>query len=119
MKSGSGKNKPGLEALGGLVYSTNPNFNPHGEDEEQETPQAGHQKLYVELVRLKGNKLLTVVTGFKGREDDLQQLGKALKSRCGTGGNVKDGEILIQGDMVKKVMEHLQKEGYTVKRKGG
>lgn len=104
-----------------VVYSTNPNFNYDYEQEEhQETLPANQQLLYVSIDRKqRGGKEVTLVEGFIGSDDDLKELGKLLKSKCGVGGTAKDGEIIVQGSFREKVMELLQKEGYKVKRKGG
>lgn len=104
-----------------VVYSTNPDFNyQFSEDEEQETLPAAQQLLYVSLDRKqRGGKEVTLVEGFVGSGDDLKELGKLLKSKCGVGGSAKDGEIIVQGSFRDKVMEILVKEGYKVKRKGG
>lgn len=104
-----------------IVYSTNPNFNFEYEEEESvETLANGHQKLYVSLDRKqRGGKEVTLVEGFVGSEEDLKDLGKLLKSKCGVGGTVKDNEILIQGNFRDKVFDLLVKEGYQVKKKGG
>ena len=104
-----------------IVYSTNPNFSYDQEEEtEQETLAANLQTLYVSIdKKQRAGKEVTLVEGFIGSDDDLKELGKLLKSKCGVGGTAKDGEIIVQGNFRDKVMELLQKEGYKVKRKGG
>jgi len=104
-----------------VVYSTNPDFEFEEEAfEEEETLPNQQQNLKVLLDRKKRKgKEVTLVTGFVGTEDDLKQLGKTLKQKCGVGGAVKDGEILIQGNMAQKVLDYLSKEGYKAKRSGG
>ena len=103
-----------------VVYSTNPDFKPEEDDNnEQETLPAAQQTLYVALERLKGGKIATVISNFIGSEDDLETLGKQLKTKCGVGGTVKDGLIMIQGEQRDKVMAHLSSAGYKTKRKGG
>lgn len=104
-----------------IVYSTNPDFGfEFDEDEVQETLPAGQQKLYVSIDRKqRGGKEVTLIEGFVGDPEDLKDLAKTLKSKCGVGGAAKDGEILIQGNHRDKVCTLLEKEGYIVKRKGG
>lgn len=101
-----------------LVYSTNPDFNlPSGEERKVKTLPPSKQKLTVYLDRRnRGGKTVTLVKGFIGSEEDLAELGRTLKSRCGTGGSAKDGEILIQGDCRDKVTTILTGMGYGAKR---
>lgn len=102
-----------------LVYSTNPDVDIRsGEDVAKvETLPPSRQKLTVYLDRRnRGGKSVTLVKGFAGSDEDLAELGRRLKSRCGTGGSVKDGEILIQGDCRDKVTNLLTDMGYVAKR---
>jgi len=104
----------------GIVYSTNPDhrYEWNGQ-QEQETLQPAEQNLRIHIQSLKGNKKLTIVRGFQGTAADLNALGKTLKSSCGVGGSVKDGEILIQGDQREKVLLILIKMDYRAKKSGG
>jgi translation initiation factor 1 len=104
-----------------VVYSTNPDFNYQFEEEEEtETLSKNQQKLYVSIdKKQRGGKEVTLVEGFIGSEEDLKELGKFLKSKCGVGGTVKEMEILIQGNFKDKITDLLLKEGYSVKKKGG
>jgi translation initiation factor 1 len=104
-----------------VVYSTNPNFQYEVESSEDiETIEPKLQKLYVSLdKKQRAGKEVTLIEGFVGTDDDLKELGKFLKSKCGVGGTVKEGEIVIQGNFRDKIIELLQKDGYQVKRKGG
>lgn len=113
-----GKNK---KSKVNVVYSTNPNFGyEYDEDETEETLPPEDQLLYVSIDRKqRGGKEVTLVEGFVGDPEDLKDLGKLLKSKCGVGGSAKDGEILIQGNHRDKVCTLLENEGYRVKKKGG
>lgn len=104
-----------------VVYSTNPNFNYEFDEEEMiETLPKNQQKLYVSIDRKqRGGKEVTLVEGFVGSDDDLKELAKLLKSKCGVGGTAKENEILIQGNFRDKLFDMLTKEGYQVKKKGG
>jgi translation initiation factor 1 len=104
-----------------IVYSTNPDFEYEDlEDENIETLPANEQKLYVSIDRKqRKGKEVTLVEGFIGRDDDLKELAKTLKSSCGVGGSAKEGVVLIQGNFKQKVADLLKKNGYQVKLKGG
>jgi translation initiation factor 1 len=108
------KNNDWKERLN-IVYSTNPDFAyTLDEKEENETLPSQQQKLRVSIEKNhRGGKTVTIVRNFVGTEADMKEMGKLLKTRCGVGGSVKDGEILIQGDFKEKVIEILKKEGYT------
>ena len=105
----------------GVVFSTNRDFNYESEGNAvQPTLSPQQQNLKVQLDRKKrAGKSATLVTGFIGTEEDLKTLGKTLKTKCGVGGTVKDGEILVQGDFCNKIIDILKNEGYKVKRAGG
>lgn len=104
----------------GIMYSTNPDFKFESNSEHHATLPPAQQNLRVMRdSKQRGGKTVTLVTGFVGTEDDLTHLGKLLKTKCGTGGSAKDGEIIIQGDMRDKVLDILVKEGYKVKKSGG
>jgi translation initiation factor 1 len=115
------KKKMGLEDLVGFVFSTDKDFKPESHNEEQEESLAPQDQLLEAHYSSKGRagKKVTVVKGYVGPQEDLDALGKDLKKKCGVGGSVKDGEIIIQGDVRDKVMSYLRELGYKVKRIGG
>jgi translation initiation factor 1 len=111
----SKKNKPDNR---GFVYSTDPNFSFEENNEQQETLEPAQQKLKIRLeTKHRGGKAVTLILGFIGTEDDMQELGKKLKNFCGTGGSAKDGEIIVQGDQREKVLQWLLKNGYKQSKK--
>ncbi len=99
----------------GVVYSTNPTYDyTQEEDQECETLPKNQQKLRLSMERAgRGGKTVTIVRGFVGRDDDMQALSKLLKQKCGVGGAVKEGEIIVQGDHRQRLVEILKNEGYT------
>lgn len=102
----------------GVVYSTNPDYQYEyeGEEESLETLPPAQQKLHVRMERSgRGGKTVTVVDNFVGTDDDLNALGKILKTKCGVGGSVKDGQIIIQGDFRPRVITLLTDMGYKAK----
>lgn len=113
----SKKNKPDNR---GFVFSTDPNFKFEEEQDNAATLPAAQQKLKIRLdSKHRAGKAVTLVEGFVGTDDDLQELGKKLKSFCGTGGSAKDGEIIVQGDQRDKVFQWLLKNGYKLAKKIG
>jgi translation initiation factor 1 len=102
-----------------IVYSTDPDYKPQQDNEQQEALSPAQQTLYLSLERHGGGKVATVIDNFIGSNDDIAALGKQLKTKCGVGGSVKDGVIIIQGDNRDKAMTYLQSLGYKTKKKGG
>ena len=112
--------KKTLNDFGGIMYSTDPSFSYEEEVNRTESLPNNQQDLRVMLDRKnRGGKAVTLITGYRGSDEDLQVLGKMLKTKCGVGGSAKDGEIIIQGDVRDKVVLMLQKDGYKVKKSGG
>ena len=105
----------------GVIYSTNPDFKfQYQEEKNRETLPNRQQDLKIMLdKKQRAGKAVTLISGFIGKEEDLQMLGKTLKQKCGVGGTVKEGEILIQGDFKEKIFNLLINEGYKVKKVGG
>lgn len=99
----------------GVLYSTNPDFEYTTEQvEEPDTFEPARQELRISLSKKqRGGKEVTLITGFVGHEEDLAELGRLLRQRCGVGGSAKDGEILIQGDQRTKLRSLLPSLGYT------
>ena len=106
---------------GGFVYSTNPDFQFEQNDAPNETLAPAAQKLRIQLeTKHRGGKTASVVLGFVGKDEDLEKIAKQLKNICGTGGSVKDGEIIIQGDHRDKIIQWFLKNGFKdVKKTGG
>lgn len=112
------KKKPNKD---GIVFSTDPSFSLEEEKhEDEQTLAPEQQKLRILLdKKQRAGKVVTLITGFIGKEQDLEDLGKKLKNFCGTGGSVKDGEILVQGDQRDKVLQWLLKNNYKNSKKAG
>ena len=98
-----------------VVYSTNPDYQYESiGEEEAETLPKNQQKLRVSMEKKgRGGKTVTLIRGFIGTEEDLKELSKLLKTKCGVGGSSKDGEIIIQGDFKQRIIDLLKAEGYT------
>jgi len=116
------KKKLGLEDLGGFVFSTDKDFVPEQFIEDEEKGPLKPSQQYLEAhysSKGRAGKKVTVVTGYIGTDEEINLLGKELKRKCGVGGSVKDGEIIVQGDVRDKIMTFLKEKGYNVKRVGG
>lgn len=113
--------KKKIQSPGGLVYSTDPDFKlPDAHPDEQETIDPAQQNLRIKLdTKHRAGKAVTLVEGFVGTTSDLEALGKKLKSFCGTGGSVKNGNIIVQGDNREKVYQWLLKNGHARAKKIG
>jgi translation initiation factor 1 len=112
-------NKKNKSDKNGFVFSTDPNFRFESNEEQiSETLEPKQQKLRIRLeTKHRGGKAVTLVLGFVGKEEAAEELGKKLKNYCGTGGSVKDGEIIIQGDQRDKILQWLLKNHYTNSKK--
>lgn len=106
---------------GGIVYSTNPDFNytdQHHAEAETLPPQQQELRIFLEK-KHRGGKTACVIKGFVGKQEDMEALGRLLKTKCGTGGSAKDGEIIVQGDWRDKILQILLEKGYKAKKAGG
>ena len=111
------KKKPNKD---GIIYSTDPSYSYEEEQQDVETLKPEQQKLRIRLeTKQRAGKAVTLIQDFIGKQEDLEDLGKKLKNFCGTGGSVKDGEILIQGDQRDKVLQWLLKNQYKNSKKVG
>lgn len=110
--------KKDLSSLGGLIYSTNPDA--MKKEPEQHIPtKPGEMDLRIWLEKKGGGKVVTAIKGHSGTDNEIEALGKILKSKCGVGGSAKEGEILLQGDHRDKVLAYLLASGYKAKKAGG
>jgi translation initiation factor 1 len=116
----SKKKKRVIDTSGGMVYSTNSEIDLSEETHEEETLPTDQQTLHVLIdKKLRGGKEVTLIQNFIGNDDDLKDLGKTLKSKCGVGGSAKDGVIIVQGNHRDKIMTLLNGMGFKTKRVGG
>jgi translation initiation factor 1 len=111
------KNK--RNSSGGFIFSTNPDFKPFEDEEPADVLPNDRQVLRIWLERIKGGREATVIKGFIGPDEDLEALAKVLKNKCATGGNAKDGIIIIQGDHREKVLQYLLDAGHKNTKKAG
>ena len=114
-----GKQLNSLSGLGGLVFSTDPDFKIEEEETPVENKLAAQQTLRIWLERGRGGKEATVVKGYLGSNDSFEALAKLLKSKCAAGGSAKDGVIIVQGDHRDKVLKLLLDLGYKNTKKAG
>ncbi len=111
----------GIKKRGGIVYSTNPDFKREDDSAGREPAlPPERQLLYVWLdSKARKGKTVTLIRGFAGDREDLEALAAALKRSCSTGGSVKDGEIIIQGNFREKILVFLGTMGYKTRKAGG
>ena len=115
------KRMPKNKNISGIVYSTNQDYKyNYDNDSETETLPPHQQELRIFLEKKhRGGKTACVIKGFIGKQDDMEELGRLLKTKCGTGGSAKEGEIIIQGDFRDKILQLLLEKGYKAKKAGG
>ena len=101
------------------VYSTNPNFEYNEENDENLTIDPSDQLLEVWIDKHRAGKTAIIIKGFVGNLSEIKDLSKKLKTKCGVGGSVKNGEIIIQGNVRDKIMDILSQDGFKYKRVGG
>ncbi len=107
--------------ISGIVYSTNPDFkytSANAPEPNTLPPQQQDLRIFLEK-KHRGGKTACVIKGFVGKQGDLDELGRLLKTKCGTGGSAKEGEIIIQGDCRDKILQILLEKGYKAKKAGG
>ena len=103
---------------GGFVFSTDPNFRTVQEETSLVTAAPAEQRLKISLqTKQRAGKMVTVITGFEGKSEDAEALGKQLRNYCGTGGSAKEDEIIIQGDHREKALQYLLQKGYSRTKK--
>ena len=108
-----------INSFSSLVYSTDPDFKLEtAEDEMQQTLEPAQQKIKIRLeTKHRGGKAVTLIENFAGTDAEIQETGKKLKTFCGTGGSVKAGEIIVQGDNREKILQWFLKHGYKLSKK--
>jgi translation initiation factor 1 len=112
---------PKTKNINGILYSTNPDYKYNYQNETESLtlpPQQQDLRIFLEK-KHRGGKTACVIKGFLGKQDDLEALSRLIKTKCGTGGSAKDGEIIIQGDFRDKILQLLLEKGYKAKKAGG
>ncbi len=107
-----------MKKNGRIIYSTNKNLD-FSENNNYESINKKNQILELHTKRYKGNKIAVIIRGFVNKKEELDKLSKKIKKICGVGGSVKNGEIIIQGNIRKKISEILKEDGYKIKLVGG
>jgi translation initiation factor 1 len=105
---------------GGIVYSTDPEFKYEQEGDSTVTLPASKQLLYIWIdSKARKGKTVSLIRGFIGADEDLEALARQVKTHCGTGGSVKNGEIIIQGEFREKIILFLNSKGFKTREAGG